>query len=346
MRPTTGSSGRFAAWCAAAAVLLAAGCGSAAGTPHTALAAASPAPPSLSASASTAAATPSDSPTIEPSAPASSPDPTTAAPAEPPPAAATAPQPVAACAPVAGFDCDFAARIAAAQAYATTRPGSVGIVLRDRVTGAVWRNADAGTLVWTASTTKLAMAADLLEHDRGGSIHLSDADNADIQAMLHSSDDDAADRLWAEYTGDGYTFYNNRFTDVYGMVGLTPVTRYSDGEPYWGFQKCTPDDLDALMQYVLTRLDPTDTAFIVDQMRNVDSDEQWGVWAAGPAASPGVKDGWSDEDTGWVIDTVGFAGPDERYTVAIMNSLNGDGGYDDGTATVSEVTRILLAGRF
>ena len=41
--------------------------------------------------------------------------------------------------------------------------------------------------------------------------------------------------------------------------------------------------------------------------------------------------------------SVGFTGPDERYTLAIMNALNGEGGYDEGVETISHVARVLLA---
>src|SRR5262245_21033155 len=61
--------------------------------------------------------------------------------------------------------CDLRERIAAADQYVATRPGTVGFVLRDRATGARYRNANAGTMIWTASTIKLAMVADLLTRE-------------------------------------------------------------------------------------------------------------------------------------------------------------------------------------
>ncbi len=41
--------------------------------------------------------------------------------------------------------------------------------------------------------------------------------------------------------------------------------------------------------------------------------------------TPGNKNGWSQEQGGWVVNSVGFAGPTQRYTLAIMNGLNGQG---------------------
>jgi beta-lactamase class A len=246
--------------------------------------------------------------------------------------------------PVAHADDDMVARVAAADAYLTTRPGTVGYVLRDRATGAVYRNSHAGDPVWTASTIKLAMVVDLLTRQRAGSITLTDADHQLIAAMLHSSDDDAADTLWSRYGGPDHQAYNNDFP-AFGMTGLRPQRGYTATFPYWGFQKATPDDLDRLITYTLTRLNPADTASIVNQLQHVDANQQWGVWGAGPAMAPGNKDGWSLEDSGWVVNTVGFAGRGQRYTLAVMNDLGGAGGYDDGVATTTHLSQLLLAGR-
>jgi len=241
--------------------------------------------------------------------------------------------------PASGFDCDFQRRFVAVQAYVRQRPGVVGVVVRDRRTGAVWRNDGSGRLVWTASTVKLAMTVDLLLRDRAGAIALTTEDRVLIRAMLHSSDDGAADTLWSRYGRDGYA---TRFPD-YGLTSITFVAGYPR---YWGFMKCTADDLDRLVGYVLGKL-PTDLRdYVAGEMRAVAANQQWGVWGAGPAARPGTKNGWSEEDTGWVMNTVGFAGPDGRYTLAVMNDLRGRGGYGEGRATDTEVARLIFAGRF
>ena len=243
------------------------------------------------------------------------------------------------------FDCDFQRRIAAVQDYLATRPGTTGVVLHDLQTGAVWHNDHAADQTWTASTIKLAMVVDLLTRDRGVEITLTADDRALIHAMLHSSDNDAADTLWHRYAGEDHMSFNDNFAR-YGMTGLEPEKGYTDFYPYWGFQKCTADDLDRLIQYVLTELPADDRAYVVDEMRTVAQNQQWGVWGAGPAAEPGNKNGWSEEDTGWVMNTVGFAGPNERYTLAAMNNLAGKGDYDTGRETVTHVAELLFAGRF
>jgi len=273
-------------------------------------------------------------------------DSTTAAPATtstttaaPVPSAATTAAAAQCPLPDSGFDCDFQRRFAAAQAYVRQRPGTVGIVVRDRRTGAVWRNEYATRLVWTASTVKLAMTVDLLLRDRAGTIALTAGDRALIQAMLHSSDDNAADTLWSRFGRDDYATRFPRY-------GLTSITFVQGFQRYWGFMKCTPDDLDRLINYVLGELPAELGDYVVGQLRTVASNQQWGVWGAGAAARPGNKNGWSLENTGWVMNSVGFVGPGERYTLAVMNDLHGKGGYDQGRATDTEVARLIFAGRF
>src|SRR5687768_10397345 len=98
--------------------------------------------------------------------------------------------------PDSGFECGLQKRIVEARNYAETRPGTVGIVLRDRKSGVTWRNDHADDMTWTASTIKLAMVVNLLERNRSGKIKLTADDRRLMTAMLHSSDDDAADTLW------------------------------------------------------------------------------------------------------------------------------------------------------
>lgn len=236
--------------------------------------------------------------------------------------------------------CILQQRIAAAETYIATRPGTVGFVLRDRVTGVRYRSAAAGTPIWTASTIKLAMVADLLSREQAGALRLTAADRELMTAMLRSSDNAAADALWSRHGGTSNVFNTN--FPRYGMKSIEPQRGFGDIYPYWGFQKGTADDFDALMNYVLTGLTPANSAAVIAEMRRVDASQQWGIWGAGAAMAPGNKNGWSQEEGGWVVNTVGFAGPSQRYTLSIMNGLDGEGGYDDGVETTTELARILL----
>ncbi|MET9024681.1 tat pathway signal sequence [Nocardia sp. NPDC004168] len=243
-----------------------------------------------------------------------------------------------------GFDCDLSSRIAKADAYLNNRPGVTGYVLRDRVSGGVYANANAENAVWTASTIKLAIAADLLNRARVGAINLTPEDRGLMEGMLATSNDGAADLLWTKYSGIDRMAFNNAFR-ANGMTSLVPQPTNTALFPDWSFQKCTAADLDRLMDNVLNRMHPDDRNYLVDRMRAVDSNQHWGVWGAGASMRPGLKNGWSAEQGGWVVNSVGFAGPGERYTLAIMSSLGDAGGYTEGAETDTKLAEILLAGR-
>ena len=238
------------------------------------------------------------------------------------------------------FSCTMRHRIEDVERYLKDRPGTVGIVLRDRRTGAVWRNANSGTQIYMASTSKLAMATALLMADRAGRIHLSSSDRGLMHQMLHFSSDQAADSLWFEY---GASFY----TGVFGQIGLADaqyLPQQGVNGPYWGEMTCSAGDLDQVVSYVLEQLPADLRDYVVGELRNVATDQHFGVWGAGPQNEPGNKDGWSTERPGWITNTAGFAGPGARYTLTIMNSLNGEGGYHDGITTLTEVASLLFQG--
>jgi hypothetical protein len=231
-------------------------------------------------------------------------------------------------------------RVAAVERFLKHRPGMIGIVLRDRSTGAVWRNKYAGSQIYMASTSKLAMAVTLLMQDQAGVIHLSSTDRAVMYQMLHVSSDNAADDLWFKY---GASFYTSYFPRI-GLTGAQYLPQAGVSGPYWGEMTCTADDESRVIDYVLDRLPAPLRDYLVAQLRHVAAVQHFGVWGAGLANQPGNKDGWSVEKPGWIIDSVGFAGPGARYTLAMMNSLEGEGGYHAGTDTVTQVAAILFRG--
>lgn len=226
-----------------------------------------------------------------------------------------------------------------AESYAKARPGFVGAVVRDRRTGAVWRNENSGTLIWACSTSKLAMVVDLLLRDDAAAVRLTEGDCALIHAMLHTSDDAAAHTLWRRHGGEDFA---RRFPG-YGMTDM----RFTDQHPHhWGWILTTADDLDRLINHVLENLPARHRDYIVSEMRSVGRNQQWGVWGAGASARPGTKGGWSDDndDGSWLMNSVGFAGSDERYTVAVLNNTQEiQDGYEIGKETVTRYNEILFA---
>jgi hypothetical protein len=253
--------------------------------------------------------------------------------------------PPAGCRGEAEWSCTQQQRFAAASAHISRNvsgKGYLSVVFTDRQTGHTWRFGPTRHEGWTASTIKLAIATDLLRRQRAGQITLSAADRHDMATMLNFSDERASDRLWAKFGGDDMLA---RFRNQYGMTGLHFVPGFT-AKTYWGFVKCTTDDLAALMNYVFAQVHPADRAYLVGALRGVAPNQQWGVWAAGPAQRPGNKDGWSYETDPygkhWVANTIGFAGPDERYLIAVMYQVDSSGTLAGGVHTVSDVVALLF----
>jgi hypothetical protein len=276
-------------------------------------------------------------------APAPHPVAATAAPAE---VAAPSPAPNPAdCPGRGGWGCVQGRRFAAVADYLAPKLGPhgyLGVVFTDRTTGQSWRFGATSHPGWTASTVKLAIATDLLDRRRAGLITLTAADRHDMDTMLNFSDEAASDRLWRRFGGDDML---DRFRTQFGMTDLRFVPGFTT-RTYWGFVKCTTDDLAALMHYVMTRTDPVDRGYLVAAMRGVAPNQRWGVWAAGVDQRPGNKDGWSDErdpyGKHWVTNTVGFAGPGERYLVSVMYQVDPAGSLATGVHTVSDVVALLF----
>jgi hypothetical protein len=213
------------------------------------------------------------------------------------------------------------------------------VIVRDRVTGVRWHAGDTGFATWTASTIKLAIATDLLQRQRAGTMVLADADRPSMDRMLRNSDNDATEALWARYDGAGMPA---RFRG-YGMTGLDVVPGY---DPHWRYLRCTVEDLQRLMSYALESTAPPDRAYLLQTMRGVDGNQRWGVWAAGPGQAPGNKDGWAYKPDRrpdhWVTHTVGFAGPDARYVVAVMYDQPAGATVATGVQAVSDLVATLF----
>jgi hypothetical protein len=239
-----------------------------------------------------------------------------------------------------GWDCDQQRRFTAATAFLTGKQGKLGVIVRDRTTGAEWRAGTTDNVTWTGSTIKLAIAAALLERSRAKEITLTSADRSNMHTALVDSNNDSATALWNRFGGQPMF---DRFRTVYGMTKLSVVSGY---DLFWRNLQCNADDLYHLMIYVLEKLNPEDRTYLVTELRGVSSNQHWGVWGAGSTLRPGNKDGWAQKlDSGanrWITHTVGFAGPDEKYVVVATYSLPPSGTLSDGAHAVSDLVATIF----
>jgi hypothetical protein len=237
-----------------------------------------------------------------------------------------------------GFTCVMEQRITEVERYLATQPGHIGIVLHDRVAGATWRNAEASTVFPAASTIKLAMVLDVMLRNRAGSIQLSDNDWALIDAILSESSDTAADQLWGQF--EGFSFLTR--IRAFGMTSAY----FSSSSAYWGFMYCSAEDLDNLMNYILNDSPAAVRSYMTSRMQRVAPIQQWGVWGAGSANHPGNKDGWEDDSGVWVVNTVGFAGSQAQFSLAIMDDEQGAADFHQGTNTLDQISSLLFRGTY
>jgi hypothetical protein len=221
--------------------------------------------------------------------------------------------------PCGGWDCAIQGRFSAAEAMVAATPGDFGIIVRDRVSNQVWQAGTPTDEIWTASTIKLAIAADLLVRARAGQFKITATIRGYLDDMLEFSANKPATTLWQSHGG---TKALERYRSVFGMTGI----KFPTSERKWGSVSCTAVDLAALMTFILDKTHPDDRAYLVDAMRTVHQVQRWGVYAAGAAQNPGNKNGWTTEeddegDLHWVTNSIGFAGPGERYIVSVMYGL-------------------------
>lgn len=218
--------------------------------------------------------------------------------------------------------------------YIAGAPGTLGLVVRDTVTGSTWQAGDPAHAAWTASTIKLAIATSLLESD----VTLTAGDRDNMRKMLVNSDNDATDALWDKF--DGVSMIP-QFKQRYGMATLAVVSGY---RPYWRHLQCSATDLATVMAYALAKLPAADRTQLVGWLKAAAVVQQWGVWAAGSDA--GHKPGWAFKPEGnpdhWVVHSVGFTGTRERYIVAVTYDQPPGRSAKQGAQTVSDVVSLAF----
>lgn len=186
---------------------------------------------------------------------------------------------------------------------------------------------------YTESVVKLLIGLDSL--DRGGSV-------ATVTEMLSRSDDQVATRLW---DADGGTAIVTRMAAKIGLDDTTPPTT---GE--WGDTRTTANDLVHVYQYLLDSApesERTDVLTALHQATRVaadGTDQYFGIPDAVGGSQPwGVKQGWACCEPGWVLNTTGLVGPDNRFIVIALTSHDNGGGADVREEDSEQLTNAIKA---
>jgi hypothetical protein len=246
--------------------------------------------------------------------------------------------------PGAAFD-GLPARIAQATQGAAADGATIAVAVLDRTTHQMLSNGN-DQLIAIASVAKLFIADDLLAHGPDGSEdnpRLSTADRQELDSMLRSSDDSAAETFWAQRGGEAI------ISDIMGRYGLTSTAPPSDGR-WWNTMSSASD----LVHYYDTLLNGSGglsgerAETIVDDLAGSTATgadgypQRFGIPDGLYAEPVAVKQGWMccmDGDS-WMHLSTGIIGSDRRY-VMVIEALQPS---DDATAraTITQAVKTMF----
>jgi beta-lactamase class A len=223
--------------------------------------------------------------------------------------------------------------------YASTRTGDVEVAIADLGTGSV---IDLGVddPIRTASIIKVAIAVTVLRQDADAGRAPSDDEMATMTAMIEESDNSAAQALWDQIGGAAGI---QPTLDAAGMTATTP------DDDAWGFTTTTAAD-QARLLLALDHgelLSDTDTATVLDLMRNVDPAQRFGPAQAAPDLDPAVKNGWYEDvdDSVWRVNCLALfdSGVTHPFAISILTRYDDSLGEAYGQQTAQDITTIALA---
>lgn len=209
------------------------------------------------------------------------------------------------------------ARVRQAAATAAESGADLDVVVLDRQTGQTFSNG-ADQRFPIASVVKLFIADDLLYRD--GTTELSDSDRRQLDVMLRSSDDSAAQMFWDRNGGNAVI---ERIVDRYGLAGTT-----APYNGHWDVTESTAGDLVRYYDMLLSGaggLPPEQADVILKNLAQstpTGTDgypQRFGIPEGLYAESVAVKQGWFCcwNGANQLHVTTGVIGPERRYVVAI-----------------------------
>ncbi|MCV7400500.1 hypothetical protein H7K24_10065 [Mycobacterium fragae] len=235
------------------------------------------------------------------------------------------------------------ARIKQATDDAAANGAALSIAVLDRVKKRMLSNGN-DQLVAIASVAKLFIADDALSQGSDGNRQLSSEERRALDAMLRSSDDDAADTFWNELGGESI------ITGVAGRYGLASTTPPSDGR--WWNTMSSASDLVHYYDMLLSGAGglPAERAEVIldDLAESTETGvdgypQRFGIPDGLYAERVAVKQGWMCcVGSAWMHLSTGVIGQDGRY-VMVIESLQTS---DDATAreTITRAVKTMFPG--
>lgn len=186
------------------------------------------------------------------------------------------------------------------------------------------------------STAKVPIMVGVLSKAQREKRAVADWEDSLIRAMIQHSDNDSATTLITHAGGA------QAVTQYLHAIGLDATTMDNDA---WGYSTTTAQDMARLMAKLgnCTILNPELCLYALEVMRGVTPGQRWGL-SAGPPESVSVafKNGWSPDDGGWTINSIGYVkGKQMRYAVAVYSGPNPT--MPNGIETIEAISTEIYA---
>ncbi len=232
-----------------------------------------------------------------------------------------------------------AASVAAIATLAAGKSASaISIAALNMTTGATYSWGATGGMN-TGSIVKLYILETLLLHDQnsGG---LSSSEQATATTMIENSDNDAAETLFEDIGGRDALIAANT------TLGLTSTT--PGPSDYWGLTQTSATDYVTLLKNLVetagSPLNATSQAYVLGLMRNVESDQRWGVGVTADAGTDFAnKNGWLgvDDDNGlWLVNSTGVVTIKGQQVLMVVLTQH-DSDFDSGIDLVQSLAQAL-----
>ncbi|WP_203173044.1 serine hydrolase [Micromonospora parastrephiae] len=191
----------------------------------------------------------------------------------------------------------------------------------------------------TASIVKVNILAALLLRQKPPGKALSSETRRQAEAMIESSDNDAAVALWQKIEGSRGLTAANR------VLGL----RETKPNSHWGLTTTTVADQIRLLSALTSTtgpLTPEDRRLVMGLMAKVVPEQRWGVTAARETGNRGtyVKNGWdtADADGGrWLVNSIGrIVEARHDWLIAVLSDHHVS--QEEGVRVVEKAATYLL----
>lgn len=185
-----------------------------------------------------------------------------------------------------------------------------------------------GVPITIASTIKVPILMALLKLAESQGRSLTPDEQGLAEAMIERSDNDAATVLYQEIN---YDTGLNAFFQAIGISG------FQLNNTAFGLSTATPEAMVQVLAALLNTsvLTDSDRQYVLDLMGHVEADQQMGIGTtAPPNATYALKDGWIQDDTGWVANSAGIVtSGGHAFIVAVFS--NGHASLDNGWQIVN-----------